>query len=312
MSKIKGPATTVRHILEYAIVLCLTLSLKNLSAKSIFRIGRLLGALTYKLAIKRNRIARTNLDIAFGNSRSDQEKKYIIKNSFIQMAVSTLQFLWLAKYPERVFELIEEETTGLDILKNCIKRRKGIFFLTAHYGNWEVMGIYHGYRRTCKLNSIIRRLDNPYLDKMVMKLRTVSGNGIFCRDESPLRILRAIKNNEAVAVMMDQNTAKGGVFVDFFGKKAATPRSLALLSHRTGAAVIPLFSYPTEKGTYRIEYGPELTLKKSDHKKYDVVEWTQTYQKFIEKTIHDNPNPWMWAHRRWKTQPPDEQEKKVY
>lgn len=312
MNKKKRPATALRHLLEYATVLLLISTLKPLSAKSVFRIGRLLGILAYKLATKRKQVARINVDIAFGESKSDKEKQQIIKNSFIQMAVSALQSLWIIKYPDRVYQLIEEEPAGLNILKKCIERRKGIFFLTAHYGNWEIMGIYHGYRGTCKLHSIIRRLDNPYLDKMVMKLRTVSGNGVFYRNESPLRIVRAIKNNEAVAVMMDQNTAKGGVFVDFFGKKAATPRSVALLSHQTGAAILPLFSYPTGEGTYRIEYGPEIILKKSDYKERDVIEWTQACEKYIEKTIHDIPNPWMWAHRRWKTQPPEEQGKKIY
>ena len=312
MSKKKGLATTIRHLLEYATVLLLISTLKFLTAKCIFRIGCLVGTFMYKLATKRKQIARINLDIAFGDSKSDKEKKQIIKSSFIQMAVSALQSLWIAKYPNRVHQLIEEKPAGLDILKKCIERRKGVFFLTAHYGNWEIMGIYHGYQDTCKLHSIIRPLDNPYLNKMAMKFRTVSGNGIFYRNDSLLQIVRAIKNNEAVAVMMDQNTAKGGIFVDFFGKKAATPRSIALLSHRTGAAILPLFSYPTGKGTYHIEYGPELTLKKSDHKERDVIEWTEACEKFIEKTIHNTPNPWMWAHRRWKTQPPEEQEKKIY
>ena len=112
--------------------------------------------------------------------------------------------------------------------------------------------------------------------------------------------------------MMDQNTAKGGIFVDFFGKKAATARSVALLSHQTGAAILPLFSCPTKRGTYRIKYGPEIILKKSDSKEVDVVEWTQACENFIEKIIHDAPDPWMWAHRRWKTQPSEEQEKKIY
>ena len=312
MSKNKFFTTSIRHLLEYAIVLLSISCLKPLSAKSVFRIGRLLGFFSYMLATKRRQIARTNLDIAFGNTKSDKEKKQIIKISFIQFVVSTLQFLWIIKYPNRVHQLIEDEPKGLDILEKCIERRKGIFFLTAHYGNWEIMGIYHGYRGSCKLHSIIRRLDNPYLNKMVMELRTISGNGIFYRNESPVRILRAIKDNEAVAVMMDQNTAKGGIFVDFFGKKAATPRSLALLSYRTGAAILPLFSFPTGKGTYRIKYGPELTLKKSDNKTLDVIEWTQTCEKFIEKTIQNTPDPWMWIHRRWKTQPQEEQEKKVY
>ena len=168
-------ATAIRHLFEYVTVLLLIFTLKPLSAKNVFRVGRLLGSLAYKLATKRKQFARTNLDIAFGNTKSDKEKNQIIKNSLIQMAVSIFQSLWIIKYPTRVYQLIEEEPVGIDILKKCIERRKGIFFLTAHYGNWEAMGIYHGYQGTCKLNSIIRQLDNPYLDEMIRKFRTVSG-----------------------------------------------------------------------------------------------------------------------------------------
>ena len=302
----------IRYRFEYVVVLFLIFILKDLSAKTIFRLGRILGNLSYKLATKRKRVALINLNIAFGDKKSNKEKKQIIKNSFIQVALSTLQSLWILKYPNRVNQLIEGEPIGLDIVKKCLERRKGIFFLTAHYGNWEIMGIDHGYRGACKLNSIIRRLDNPYLNEVALKFRTVSGNGIFCRDESLLQIVRAIKNNEAVAVMMDQNTAKGGVFVDFFGRKAATARSVARLSYRTGTPILPFFCYPTGKGTYRVKYGPELTLKKTGHREHDVIEWTQACEKFIEKTIHDTPDPWIWAHRRWKTRPPEEQGKKIY
>ena len=302
----------IRHRFEYVVVLFLIFILKDLSAKTIFRLGRILGNLSYKLATKRKRVALINLNIAFGDKKSNKEKKQIIKNSFIQVALSTLQSLWILKYPNRVNQLIEGEPIGLDIVKKCLERRRGIFFLTAHYGNWEIMGIDHGYRGACKLNSIIRRLDNPYLNEVVLKFRTVSGNGIFCRDESLLQIVRAIKNNEAVAVMMDQNTAKGGVFVDFFGRKAATARSVARLSYRTGTPILPFFCYPTGKGTYRVKYGPELTLKKTGHREHDVIEWTQACEKFIEKTIQDTPDPWIWAHRRWKTRPPEEQGKKIY
>ena len=304
--------TNVRHRLEYLVVLFFIFFLKNLSAKSIFRLGRLLGNLSYSLATKRRRIALINLNIAFGNKKSNKEKKEIIKNSFIQVALSTLQSLWVLKQPRRVKQLIEGDPSGLDLVKKCLLRRKGIFFLTAHYGNWEIMGIDHGYRGMCKLHSIIRRLDNPHLNEVALKFRTVSGNGIFCRNESLLQIVRALKNNEAVAVMMDQNTAKGGVFVDFFGRKAATARSLARLSYRTGTPIIPFFCYPTEKGTYRVKYGPELTLKKTGHKEHDIIEWTQACEKFIETTIRDTPNPWIWAHRRWKTRPSEEQGIKIY
>jgi KDO2-lipid IV(A) lauroyltransferase len=273
--------------------------------------GRAIGSWAFLYSGKRKQSAKINLDIIFKDSKSADEKNKIIKKSFQNLAVSALQCLWATHDTKnRVQQLIEGEPAGLDVLRECLKKNKGIFFLTAHFGNWEIMGLFHGYLGTCPLSSIVRRLDNPYLDKSTKEFRTLSGNKIFYRDESPLKIVRELKNNGSVAVMMDQNTAKGGIFVDFFGKKAATPRSLALLSYRSGTPILPLFCYPTGKGTYRIEYGPEMKFEKTGNKDYDILQWTQQCQLFIEKNIRENPASWMCGHRRWKTRPP--KETKVY
>jgi Kdo2-lipid IVA lauroyltransferase/acyltransferase len=275
--------------------------------KMVVTIGNGLGSLVFYFSGKRKRSAKINLDIVFADSKSPGEKNKIIKKSFQNLAVSALQCLWATHDTEnRVRSLIEGEPSGLEILQDCLKKHKGIFFLTAHYGNWEIMGLFHGYLGICPLASIVRKLDNPYLDIATKKFRTLSGNKILYRDESPLKFVRELKNNGSVAVMMDQNTAKGGVFVDFFGKKAATPRSLALLSYRLGTPVLPLFCYPTENGTYRIEYGPEIKFEKTGNKNNDLLQWTQQCQLFIENVIRKNPSSWMCGHRRWKTRPPEE------
>ena len=272
-----------------------------------------MGNLIFLFLGKRKRSAKINLDIIFADSKSTNEKNKIIKKSFQNLAVSALQCLWATRDTKnRVRRLIEGEPVGLDILRQCLKKNKGIFFLTAHYGNWEIMGLFHGYLGICPLSSIVRKLDNPYLDKATKNFRTLSGNKIFNRNESPLKIVRQLKNNGSVAVMMDQNTAKGGVFVDFFGKKAATPRSLALLSYRLGTPILPLFCHPTDKGTYRIEYGPEIRFEKSGDKENDILKWTHQYELFIENVIRENPAPWMCGHRRWKTRPPEEKEIRIY
>lgn len=275
--------------------------------------GRALGSLAFLFSGKRRRSAKINLNIIFAESKSSDEKNKIIKKSFQNLTVSTLQCLWATCDTEnRVRKLIEGEPAGLDLLEQCLKMNKGIFFLTAHYGNWEIMGLFHGYLGICPLSSIVRKLDNPYLDRITKNFRTISGNKIIYRDESPLKIVRELKNNASVAVMMDQNTAKGGVFVDFFGKKAATPRSLALLSYRSGTPILPLFCYPTEKGTYRIEYGPQIQFEKSGNKENDIQSWTHQCQQFIENVIRENPAPWMCGHRRWKTRPPEENGIRIY
>ena len=121
----------------------------------------------------------------FSDSKSAEEKSRIIKKSFQITAVSALQSIWVTtKTEERVRQLIPGEPTGLDTLRKCLEKQKGIFFLTAHYGNWEIMGLNHGLLGICPLSSIVRKLDNPYLDKIVAKMRTATGNKVFYRDDS--------------------------------------------------------------------------------------------------------------------------------
>lgn len=304
---------STRHFLEYIFINLLLLLIRPLSQRAVVRTGKRLGSLAFHFSGKRKQSAKVNLDIIYTNSLSFVKKNKIIKESFQNLAVSALQCLWVTADTEnRVRKLIDGEPIGLDRLNQCLEKNKGIFFLTAHYGNWEIMGLFHGYIGICPLSSIARKLDNPYLDRVTKKLRTSSGNKIIYRDESPLKIVRELKSNRSVAVMMDQNTAKGGVFVDFFGKKAATPRSLALLSYRTGTPILPLFCYPTKKGTYRIEYGPEIQFEKSDNKENDILKWTHQCVQFIENVIRKNPAFWMCGHRRWKTRPSEEKETRIY
>ena len=207
---------------------------------------------------------------------------------------------------------MEKEHCGLDVLKRCLDRGKGVLLLCAHYGHWEILGLYHGFLGISPLYSIVRHLDNPYLDNAVRDFRTISGSSVIFKEESLLKIVRVLKNNCCVLIMMDQNTRRGRIFVNFFGKKAATARSLALLSHRTGAAIVPLISYPTRNGTYEIQYGPELRLERTGDKEADISNWTSECGRFIEDVIKKRPEHWMWGHRRWRTRPPEEPRVRIY
>ncbi len=313
MSRSHGLLKQARFLLEHAGVSLLSLSVRWLSAGNIVRLGRFVGDVAYRLSGRRVRTALTNLDIAFADSKTPAEKKRIVKQSFRHFCVAALQCLWLQHDTKRrAAALIEGPPKGLELLQASLKRGNGVFFLIAHYGNWEVPGIHNGFLGICPLHFIVRRLDNPYLEERVRRFRSVSGNGIFYRDESPFKIVRALKNNACVAVMMDQNTARDGLFVNFFGKKAATPRSLAVLSLKLDTPILPMFSHPTEKGTYCVELGPLIEAETTGDKEKDVLSWTQACESFLESVIRARPEPWMWFHRRWKTRPAEERNDPVY
>jgi Kdo2-lipid IVA lauroyltransferase/acyltransferase len=127
---------SIRHFLEYILVRLLILGVTPLSQKQGVTFGRFLGALVFRFSGKRKKAAFTNLDIMFSDRYSSDQKKRIVKSSFEALAVSAVQSVWVTtNTKERVHELIEGEPKGLDILQKCLEKKKGIFFLTAHYGN---------------------------------------------------------------------------------------------------------------------------------------------------------------------------------
>jgi KDO2-lipid IV(A) lauroyltransferase len=303
----------IRYLLEYILFRIILFPIQMLSLNGVYLLACFLGKTLYRVSPKRRKIARINLDIAFGDTKTDAEKKCIAKQSMIYMLMIALQCLWVTRNTEqRIYQLFPSAPKGIEHLAQALKRGKGAFYLMAHYGNWEALGIYWGHENISKVYSIARKLDNPYFEKLIIKLRTTSGGGVFHKEGSPLKVVRALKKNSSVAVMMDQNGGIGGLFVDFFGRKAATPRSLALLSYSTGAPVLPLIPYPAEKGTYQAVLFPELQLEKTDDKEADIFRWTEEYQKVLERIIRERPEPWMWFHRRWKTRPPEEGSNTIY
>jgi Kdo2-lipid IVA lauroyltransferase/acyltransferase len=303
----------IRYILEYCLFRLILFPIQMLSLNGVCLLARFFGNTLYHTSPKRRKIARINLDIAFGDTKTTEEKNNIAKQSMIYMVMVALQCLWVTRNTkQRIYQLFPSHPEGIEHLDQALKRGKGAFYLMAHYGNWEALGIYWGHENLSQVYSIARKLDNPYFENFINKLRTTSGGGVFHKEGSPLKVVRALKRNSCVAVMMDQNGGIGGLFVDFFGKKAATPRSLALLSYSTGAPVLPLIPYPSEKGTYQAILFPEIKLEKTDDKDKDIFRWTEEYQKVLEKIIRDRPEPWMWFHRRWKSRPKEERHISIY
>ncbi len=303
----------LRHILEYLVFRLLLTTVGSLSEKAVNGLGQKVGILLYRFGGRRKKIIKTNLEIAFGNTKSHSEKKKIARDSLIFLSTAVLQCLWLRKDPEkRAHQLFDDSPEGLEVISNALAREKGVFILGAHYGNWEAMGIRHGLINLTSTHSIVRKLDNPFLEEETRSFRTLSGNSIFYKDEPLSKLVRIIKNNGCVGVMLDQNTAKGGIFVNFFGKQAATARSIASLSLATRAAIVPMFCLPQENGRYKIRYGPEIQYTPTGDKDKDIFNLTQLCVRCIEDEIRNHPAPWMWLHRRWKTRPVEDRGIKIY
>jgi KDO2-lipid IV(A) lauroyltransferase len=252
------------------------------------------------LAIPRlRRTALRNLELAYPE-KSLPERRAIADEVFHSIA----RLIWVfARFPQMNRQNIHNwiRYEGLEHYLEAKKTGRGILFATAHFGNWEFSAFAHALM-TEPMHIMIRPLDNPGIDRLVEDRRQLSGNRLIVKWDGARAVLRALHQNEAVGVLIDQNTSlQEGVFVDFFGTLACANLAFAKIAARTGAAVIPGFAIWSEmEGKYILKFHPLLEISGDD------AEDTRRLHAVLEGVIRQHPGQWLWIHRRWKTRPPGE------
>ena len=263
---------------------------------SIDRVPRLAGFYSRLLDLTIPRLRRTalrNLEMAGFDDRNK-----IVDGVFRSIARLLATF---ARFP-RITRDNVSQYIGYDGLENfrCAQQRgRGVLVATAHLGNWELSAFAHAFL-TAPMNIVVRPLDHPRIDRVVEERRALSGNRIIEKKDAARGILRALAANEAVGILIDQNTALDqGVFVDFFGIKACAGSAFAKLAHHSGAAVVPGFAlYSEVERRYILRFYPPIEITG------DVTADTQRIHSQLESVIREYPDQWLWIHRRWKTRPP--------
>ncbi len=276
----------LRRAIEYALARTVLASVRV----APFSLARMYARLLDRAVPRLRRIATTNLQLA-GLPLS------ITDGVYDSIARLMYGFAHLPAIDQsNVRNWIDYE--GFEHFEEAKRRGKGVLFATAHLGNWELSAYAHALM-TEPMNVVVRPLDNPYLDRFVEERRSASGNRIIGKKDLLRGILKALSANEAVGILIDQNTGlEDGVFVNFFGRQASANAGFVKLAHRTEAAIIPGFALWRED------------LQKYVLKFYPIVEMTgdltidaQQLHTLLEGVIREYPDQWLWIHRRWKTRP---------
>ena len=268
--------------------------------------------LAYWVDVKHRRIARTNLTIAFPEL-TPRERDRIGWRSFQNTARNLVEAARLPLLsPQNIGSLVEYDSQfGLENYLLARRTGKPLLYLTGHFSAWELLPAAHalyGY----PLSFVTRPLDNPPLERYVLRLREASGNKTVPKKNSTRVILEKLKQGEAVGILMDQNTSpQEGIFADLFGVPAATSTSLALFALRTHAVVLPGFLTPSVGGKYRIRFLEPLDLIRTGDMNRDVELNTRVFNRILEGIIRQYPETWLWGHKRWKNRP-DENSPDLY
>ena len=245
------------------------------------------------------RVALRNLEFAMPALDLGQRHKIVdgVYRSIGRVLVAFARFPYINK--QNVAQWIRYE--GFEHFTAALSRGKGVLFATAHLGNWEVSAFAHALLAH-PMHVVVRPLDNPLMDRFVEKRRSLSGNTLLDKREFARPILKALRENQAVGVLVDQNAgADTGVFVPFFGIPACVNISFAKLAAHSGASVIPGFAVWSEaEQRYILRFYPEVPITG------DAAHDTAQIQQALEAAIAEYPDQWLWIHRRWKTRPPCE------
>jgi len=263
--------------------------------------GRLLGSLCYAAMPRYRRVAHANLRRAYGDAWSDAEVAAVAKRSFQHLGMTLVEALWMPRLTgEALRRTVRLE--GAEHLDRALEGGHGAILISAHYGNWEIMAprlTDEGYR----ISTIARDADDPGVNRILNDIRRGAGQQILPRASATRPALACLRRNEILALLLDQNTLKGGVFVPFFGLPAATAAGPATLALRTGAPLVPIFCTRQPDRSHVARILPPIRPETTGDTPADILRLTTAITAAIETQIRACPEQWLWIHNRWKLRP---------
>jgi len=290
--------------IEFGLFRILGLLTRLLPRRACLWTGQTLGSLAFRVDRKHRRLALANLEKALGREAGADERLRIARDSFRHFGRVTADVLkWTRLKAARRETLLKVE--GEEHIRQALRGGRGVIVFSAHFGNWEIAA--QAIAKLGPLNVVARPLDNPLIEARLAQFRSRLGAKVISKFQAAKPILQALRRNEIVAILIDQNVLRReAVFVDFFGLAAATTPSLASFSLRTRSPLIPVFCHPAPHSSYLVRIGAPLHLEPGGESAQDVLKITQASAKIIEVEVRRKPGLWFWFHNRWKTRPETE------
>ena len=290
-------------VAEWLLVAAVAKVFAWLPGSAAYAVGEGAGRLAFRLDQRHRRITEENLARAFPGQYTPQAFTALARSVFENLgrtAVDVARSDRLVHRPAQDVLVME----GRDRILEARQRGKGVLFITAHFGPWELVPLIFALHAGWG-NLVARPLDNPRLDELLTRLRERCGNRVIRKREAVHAVLQALRRGEMVGILIDQHISeREGVVVPLFGQPASTASAPALIAMRSGAAVFPGGVLRDGRGRYRLRVGEEVPVRRGGDLKADLVENTARFTAAIEALIRERPDHWFWVHRRWKTSLP--------
>lgn len=277
---------TLKYFLTYIPIRLLDIFILLLPPAVALHFGESLGIFISFFFPRRRKLMMENLSIAFPEKTNEQKEK-IIRSVWRNIGRVAVEFIRMSSIHAENFRSTFE-IHGEDRVRDILSKGKGIILVGFHYGNWEYSGLAGSL--LIPITAVARPIKNPFVERWVKAKRGMVGMDIILHRDAVRGCLKALKKGRSVGILVDQNLYTGGVFVDFFGRPAATTPLPELLHSRTDSPVMLLYC---ERAGEKLK----LIFEEVEKPTTQAISWR------IEQIIRRHPEQWFWVHNRWKRQP---------
>lgn len=260
-------------------------------------LARLGGRLVYVFH-KRRHVAYVNLKAALGERYSSRQLKKIAARTYEHIAQIGVEMF---RFPGLDRAYVEKNITieGYDEIEKALAKKKGIIFLTAHFGNWEISSIASAILGH-PMKVLVREQKHSRLNDILTSMRATHGNEVIGKGMALREIVKALHENQIVGILSDQSGGPSGVYIDFFGRRTTTPSGAISIAQRTGCVVLPAFIIRQKNQRHLVQVNKPLEIPDTDDAAKDVETGLTRYVQLLEKYIRAYPDQWLWGHKRWK------------
>jgi KDO2-lipid IV(A) lauroyltransferase len=288
----------MRESIEFIAFLLLNRISRSLPFRVAGRIGAFLGEATFLLTGFRKRVTLENISRAFPEL-SPRQISVIARGAYKNYGIALLEMLWAGSQTPQVLASVVQ-ISNPEVMMNALSRGKGVIFLSGHFGSWELLISAVRLQLGRPFAIVVQHQRNRRIDALLDADRQRFGNMTIPMGVSARKVVGVLHGGQIVAMLADQSASKESVFVDFFGRPAATHGGPAAFSLKTGAPIVMGFLTRTPEGTYVImfEEVPQTDLR--GYTEENIVELTRRHTAILEKHIRLRPDHWLWMHRRWK------------
>jgi KDO2-lipid IV(A) lauroyltransferase len=263
-------------------------------------IGGWLGLVAWNLSARDKHKTVRHLSLVFGGKLSHRQKLNVGRSFFVNSGKNVADVLRFEKhFQSEIRPLIEQE--GMEHFEEACRRGKGVFGVTGHIGNFELLAAYiqsSGF----EVAVIGRELYDPRLDRMLIRNRESVGLTNIATTDSPKRIVGWLRDGKAIGVLIDTDSHRvRGEFVPAFGRWSYTPVGQTVLALKTGAALVPMACLRLPGNRYKVVVRPEVRFDPSGDFDTDVKLATRKCTRALEEIIREHLDQWPWQHNRWRT-----------